>query len=174
MSKTPEAQARKNIDRQLEACGWVVQNRDQADISASLGVGIREFPLQGGDEADYLLHADGKAIGVVEAKPEGHTLTGVEIQSDKYTRGLAESLPAYQRPLPFMYPSTGVETRFMNLRDPDARRREVFSFHRPETLIEWARRTADLSRMCLDFRNTFGSQLTCTGIYPYKTTCLCQ
>lgn len=141
MSETPEAQARKNIDRQLKACGWDVQNRDQADISASLGVAIREFPLRGGEEADYLLYADGKAIGVVEAKPEGHTLTGVEIQSDKYTKGLPESLPAYHRPLPFMYQSTGVETRFTNLRDPDARSREVFSFHRPDTLIEWA--TAD-------------------------------
>lgn len=66
MSETPESQARKNIDRQLEACGWVVQDRDQVDISASPGVAIREFPLKCADETDYLLYAAGKAFGVVE------------------------------------------------------------------------------------------------------------
>jgi type I restriction enzyme R subunit len=35
-------------------------------------VAVREFPLRTGS-ADYLLYADGKAIGVVEAKLEGET-----------------------------------------------------------------------------------------------------
>ncbi len=144
MAKTPEERARKSIDQQLEACGWQVQDRDEADITANLGVAIREFPLTGGDEADYLLYAGGRAIGVVEAKPEGTTLTGVEIQSAKYTQGLPENLPAYHRPLPFAYESTGRETRFTSRLDPDARSREVFTFHRPETLIEWAQLTEQL------------------------------
>ena len=63
------------------------------NISAGLGVAVREFPLTTGD-ADYMLYADGKAIGVVEAKPEGHTLTGVETQSGKYLDGLPPGLPA--------------------------------------------------------------------------------
>src|ERR1700733_7997110 len=79
----PEAKARKNIDRQLEQSGWLVQDYRQMNISAGPGVAIREFPLSTG-EADYLLYADGRAIGVVEAKPEGHSLTGVETQSGKY------------------------------------------------------------------------------------------
>ena len=33
------------------------------------------------------LYVDGKAAGVIEAKKEGITLTGVETQSDKYTKG---------------------------------------------------------------------------------------
>ena len=85
MPGTPEQQARQNIDRQLDQCGWVVQDRDEMNISAGLGVAIREFPLTTGS-VDYMLYADGKAIGVVEAKPEGHTLTGVEIQSDARLR----------------------------------------------------------------------------------------
>ena len=142
--RTPEQEARDLIDSQLAACGWIVQDRDATDIDAGRGVAIREFPLEGGDEADYLLYADGKAIGVVEAKPGGTTLTGVETQSAKYVRGLPASLPTYHRPLPFSYESTGVETRFTNRRDPDHRSREVFSFHRPETLIEWATRTTQV------------------------------
>lgn len=83
---TPEEKARQRIDAQLVRCGWVVQDYAEMDISAGPGVAVREFPLKTG-EADYLLYADGRAIGVVEAKPEGHTLTGVETQSAKYTEG---------------------------------------------------------------------------------------
>jgi len=83
----PEAEARKKIDRKLGQAGWIVQDYKERNITAGLGVAIREFPTQNGP-ADYLLYVDGRAIGVVEAKPEGHTLAGVEIQSDKYTTDL--------------------------------------------------------------------------------------
>jgi len=135
---TPEQQARQRIDRQLEQCGWQVQNYQDMNISAGLGVAIREFPLATGF-ADYLLYADGKAIGVVEAKPEGHTLTGVETQSTKYTAGLPAGLPHYHLPLPFAYESTGATTQFTNALDPHPRSREVFTFHRPEELIRLAK-----------------------------------
>ena len=131
---TPEEKARKQIDRQLNACGWLVQDFRQMNISAGRGVAIREFPLSTG-EADYLLYADAQAIGVVEAKPEGHSLTGVETQSGKYLDGLPKNLPHYRLPLPFAYESTGEETRFTNYLEPDARSRQVFTFHRPEELI---------------------------------------
>ena len=134
---TPEQKARQKIDQQLDQCGWIVQDYRQMDISAGRGVAVREFPLSTG-EADYLLYADAKAIGVIEAKPEDHTLTGVELQSAKYTSGLPKGLPHYHLPLPFAYESTGVETRFTNGLDPDARSREVFTFHRPEELIRMA------------------------------------
>jgi len=81
MPGSPEQQARRNIDRQLDQCGWIVQDHDDMNISTGLGVAIREFPLTTGS-VDYMLYADGKAIGIVEAKPEGHTLTGVEVQSE--------------------------------------------------------------------------------------------
>ena len=101
---------------------------------------MREFPLKRGHgEADYLLFAGGKAVGTVEAKPEGFTLRGVEDQSGKYSAGLPDELPTWGKPLPFAYESTGIETRFSNFLDPEARSREVFAFHRPETLIEWAK-----------------------------------
>src|SRR3954471_2792806 len=101
---TPEDQARQNIDRQLAQAGWQVQDYRDMNISAGPGVAVREFPLKGGP-ADYLLYADCRAIGVVEAKPEGHTLTGVETQSGKYLEGLPKNLPRYRLPLPFAYES---------------------------------------------------------------------
>ena len=97
-------------------------------------VAVREFPLSRGF-ADYLLYVNGRIIGVVEAKPEGHTLTGVEVQSAKYTDGLPVGLPAWRVPLPFAYESTGKVTQFTNSLEPDARSRDVFTFHRPEELL---------------------------------------
>ncbi|MHB8754196.1 MAG: type I restriction endonuclease subunit R [Candidatus Acidiferrales bacterium] len=138
LGDSPEARARENIDKQLIDAGWIVQSRDEADISAGRGVAIREFPMRSGfGEADYLLYVEGQAVGVVEAKKEGSTLTGFEIQTAKYSEGLPDSLPAPRRPLPFCYQGTGVETRFTNLLEPDAASRNVFSFHQPATLAEW-------------------------------------
>jgi type I restriction enzyme R subunit len=130
----PEQKARERIDHQLAQCGWLVQDFAELNISAALGVAVRNFPLKTG-VADYLLYADCRAVGVVEAKPEGHTLTGVETQSGKYLDGLPKNLPHYRLPLPFAYESTGTVTHFTNALDPDARSREVFTFHRPEELV---------------------------------------
>ena len=135
---TPEQLARGNIDRLLEQAGWAVQDVAALNVHATRGVAVREFPLLSGHGfADYLLYVDGRAVGVVEAKPEGYTLTGVEAQSGKYGAGLPDNLPYYIRPLPFLYESTGVETRFTNSLDPQPRSRNVFSFHTPETLAAW-------------------------------------
>lgn len=84
---TPEQKSRARIDEQLAACGWLVQDYADINIFAGPGVAVREFPLKTGT-ADYMLYADGLALGVVEAKPEGHTLTGVETQSARYAKGV--------------------------------------------------------------------------------------
>jgi type I restriction enzyme, R subunit len=136
----PEERARVAIDRMLGECGWVVQHSSRVNLAARQGVAVQEFVLQRPHgRADYLLFVDGKAVGVIEAKKAGATLTGVEWQSAKYTEGLPDAIPAHHRPLPFVYESTGVETRFTNAFDPDPRSRAVFSFHRPETLAAWLR-----------------------------------
>lgn len=130
----PEAKARQMIDEQLHACGWLVQDYRAMHIAAGRGVAIREFPLKTGF-ADYMLYVDGKAVGVIEAKPEGHSLTGVETQSGKYLDGLPSLLPHYRLPLPFAFEATGSETRFTNYLEPHARSRRLFAFHRPEELL---------------------------------------
>ena len=110
-----EAAAREQIDALLVQAGWHVCDAAAANIHAARGVAIREFPLPGHGFADYLLYLDGKAAGVIEAKKEGVTLSGVETQSAKYTKGLPAGLPAWRKPLPFSYQSTGVETLFNNI-----------------------------------------------------------
>src|SRR5690348_16128574 len=115
---TPEQQARQIIDDLLLSAGWQVQSRDNVNLSAGRGVAVREFPLRTGF-ADYLLFVDRKAVGAIEAKAVGIPLSGVEIQSGKYSIGLPDALPAPVKPLPFLYQSTGVETFFTNGLDPE-------------------------------------------------------
>jgi type I restriction enzyme R subunit len=79
---TPEDKAREQIDRALEQSGWKVQDTKSANLHAGRGVVLRNFPLVSGHGfADYLLYIDGKAAGVIEAKKEGVTLIGVEVQA---------------------------------------------------------------------------------------------
>ena len=132
----PEEQARQLIDERLAQAGWVVQDYTRLNLGASVGVAIREFSVMTG-AADYLLFVNREAVGVIEAKKVGQTLTGVEEQSMKYRTGLPHGLPAVRLPLPFSYKSTGIETRFTSMLDPEPRSRPVFAFHRPETLVMW-------------------------------------
>jgi type I restriction enzyme R subunit len=133
----PEQRARQTIDRLLQQAGWQLSDTGAANIHAHRGLPLREFPLPAHGAADYRLYVDGKAAGVIEAKKPGTTLTGVEIQSEKYTQGLPPELPAHRRPLPFSCQSSGAETRFTNGLDPQPRSRPVFAFHRPERLAEF-------------------------------------
>ena len=78
---TPEEQARVKLDGLLEQAGWAVQDAAAINLYTATGVAVREFSLKPGHgAADYLLFVNRKAVGVVEAKPEGFILTGVEVQ----------------------------------------------------------------------------------------------
>ena len=142
MSPTPEQRARLDIDAALEAAGWIIQDRAAMNLAAGPGVAVREFPMaRGHGFADYLLFVNGKAVGALEAKPAGYRLINVELQADKYATGLPAGLEPPVNPLPFIYMSTGVETRFINGLDPDPKTRAISAnlpqIHRPVTLAEW-------------------------------------
>jgi len=133
----PEEKARNEIDRLLDSAGWTLEDYPDFNLSAAQGVAVREFPLASGTP-DYLLFVDGRAVGVVEAKSQGTTLSGVAEQTCKYLTDLPANLPRVASSLPFAYESTGIETFFRDERDPDPRSRRLFAFHEPATLAEWA------------------------------------
>ncbi len=132
----PEESSRKKIDSLLELAGWKIQDYKELNLGSAIGVAVREYPLKSGF-ADYMLFVERHAVGVVEAKPEGTTLSGVSEQTEKYLRNFPEIIPHIGDFLPFAYESTGVETYFRDIRDPYCRSRRVFAFHKPETLHEW-------------------------------------
>ena len=136
---TAEQRARVLIDRQLTDAGWSVQNRSELNLFASQGVAVREVIMAvGHGRADYLLYVDQRAVGAIEAKPEGTTLSGVEWQSAMYAEGLPPEvrLKALTKDgrLPFVFEASGSETHFTNGFDPTPRARRIFTVPRPETL----------------------------------------
>ncbi len=135
-NQNPEQIARDNIDRQLVACGWIIQDKKKFNLAAGLGIAIREYQTDIGP-ADYVLFVDKKAVGIIEAKreEEGVRLTSVEEQSSQYANAKLRLLN--NDPLPFVYESTGEITRFTDYRDPKPRSRNVFTFHRPVTFVQW-------------------------------------
>lgn len=148
-NQNPEQIARDNIDKQLTACGWVIQSIKQINLNANTGVAVKEYLTDVGP-ADYVLFVDGKPCGVIEAKreEEGHRMTVHEGQGEDYANAKLKHLK--NEPLPFVYISTGEVTRFTDFTDPKPRAREVFSFHRPETLRDWVKRDKSLRRRLLD------------------------
>jgi type I restriction enzyme R subunit len=77
---SPEQKARQRIDAMLNAAGWVVQNYRAVNLYAGVGVAIRELVTNAGP-ADYVLFVNRQAVGVIEAKKLGTTLSGVEWQT---------------------------------------------------------------------------------------------
>ncbi|MBP7524900.1 MAG: DEAD/DEAH box helicase family protein [Propionivibrio sp.] len=134
-NQNPEQHARDRIDAQLRAAGWAVQKK--IDFSAGAGQAVREWHTDVGP-ADYVLFVDRKAVGVIEAKreEEGQRLTAHETQTEGYAAARLKWVNS-KEPLPFLYEATGIVTRFTDARDPKPRSREVFRFHRPETLRDW-------------------------------------
>jgi type I restriction enzyme R subunit len=105
---TPEQHARQTIDQPLTAAGWAVQDFKAANLQAARGMALREFELNPGHgTADYLLYVDGKAAGIVEAKKQGATLTGVEAQSARH----AQAAPGLRPPPPVNCQTIAAQSR---------------------------------------------------------------
>ncbi len=160
INQNPEQIARDRIDQMLVDADWLVQTKSKVDLSANKGVAVREYQTDVGP-ADYVLFIDRKPVGIIEAKreEEGHHLTVVEEQSKNYANAKLKYLN--NDPLPFVYESTGVVTRFTDYRDPKPRGRNVFSFHQPGTIANWLKKDKSLRSRLQDI-----PPLDTTGLRP--------
>ena len=148
-NQNPEQIARDKIDKQLIACGWVVQDKKKLNLAAGIGVAVREYTTEIGP-ADYVLFVHQKPVGILEAKreEEGVKFSIHEGQVSEYAKAKLKLID--NQPLPFLYLSTGAVTRFTDTRDPNPRFREIFSFHRPETLAKWMRKESSIRKRMAD------------------------
>jgi type I restriction enzyme R subunit len=134
-----EADARQQIDEKLAAAGWQIQDKSAINLFAVVGVAVREMPTDTGP-ADYMLFIAGKACGIIEAKREGASLGHVAEQSARYATSNTKHIQRWAatgQPLPFLFEATNHVIRFRDERDPAPRSRNVFHFHKPETLKDW-------------------------------------
>jgi len=113
-----EPKSRDNIDKLLLQAGWVIQKKNRINFDAGMGLAVREYQTDTGP-ADYILFVDRKPVGVIEAKEENHgyKITTVEEQTAGYAAAKLKWV-GNNKPLPFLYESTGIITRFTDNRDP--------------------------------------------------------
>ncbi|NNN08361.1 MAG: DEAD/DEAH box helicase family protein, partial [Acidimicrobiaceae bacterium] len=140
----PEERARDLIDEQLTRAGWFVCDRKDIELFNHQGVAVREVIMATEHgRADYLLYVDRQIVGVIEAKPVGTTLSGVQWQSAMYAEGLPETYRdgavLKDDRLPFVYEASGTETQFTSGFDPYPRARKIFNFQEPATLARFIR-----------------------------------
>ncbi|MBP9214539.1 MAG: DEAD/DEAH box helicase family protein [Chitinophagaceae bacterium] len=143
MNQNPEQIARDRIDAALLQCGWIIQDKSTINLSAGLGVAVREYQTNVGP-ADYVLFVNKKPIGIIEAKreEEGHRLSVHEEQTEGYATAKLKYVENQQ--ILFGYESTGDLIHFTDYRDPKPRARNVFTFHRPETFLEYSKQPKSL------------------------------
>ena len=124
VNQNPEQQARDNIDKQLIACGWVIQNKRNINLSSGVGVAVREYSTEVGP-ADYVLFVNKEPVGIIEAKREEEAVkfSVHEQQVEDYATAKLKYID--QKQLPFLYLSTGAITRFTDTRDPNPRYRDI-------------------------------------------------
>ena len=95
--------------------------------------------MKGGLESDYLLFLDGKAIGVLEAKPETTKLNEVVAkQAENYTHQLLDWYQYWEKPLPLIYLSNGRELLFKNAKHPEDGYKPLSRMHSPSEMAELA------------------------------------
>ncbi|MDR6482854.1 type I restriction endonuclease subunit R [Paraburkholderia terricola] len=147
---TPETKARQQIDQKLEQAGWVIQDMKRLDLSAGVGVAMREYSTDTGP-ADYVLFINRTACGVIEAKKDysGENLTATETQTERYATANLKWRKD-NTPLRFLFEATGQIIRFTDNADPAPRSRELFHFFRPEQLAEWLAQPDTLRRRLVD------------------------
>lgn len=133
---SPEEKARLEIDKQLNTCGYVLQDMSELNPAASKGVIVREYPTDTG-EVDYLIFINRKPVGVIEAKEINkgvELVTKVEKQTNRYANSKFKYIENVD--IRFVYESTGEITRFTDYHDIDYCSREIFTFHSPDELEE--------------------------------------
>ncbi len=133
---TPEEKARLIIDKKLEEAGWILQDMNEFNPIASLGVAVREFCTNDGDEVDYALFVEGKPVGIIEAKAEEEGVHLSTVACEQNLRYVQSGLKGNyaKEDLRFIYEATNLITLFTDRYDPKPRSRKIYSFHRPEYL----------------------------------------
>lgn len=133
----PEEKARIKIDKQLNNAGWDIVSRQ--DYVPNYTMAIKEALMQGGNESDYLLFIDNKAIAVVEAKREENDLGDeVELQAENYAVTPENWYGTwFDNLIPLVYLANGKKILFKNLlTDPDGDYIEIKEMHSPKRMLQ--------------------------------------
>lgn len=133
----PEEKARIKIDKQLKEAGWNIVARE--DYIPNCTLAVKEALMQGGNESDYLLFIDNKAIAVIEAKREENTL-GVDVaeQAENYAVTPEKWYGTwFDNLIPLVYLANGSKILYKNmLEDPNGDYVELKEMHSPKKMLK--------------------------------------
>lgn len=133
----PEEKARIKIDKQLIDAGWDIVARE--DYIPNCTLAVKEALMQGGNESDYLLFVDNKAIAVIEAKREENTL-GVDVaeQAENYAVTPEKWYGTwFDNLIPLVYLANGSKILYKNmLEDPNGDYVELKEMHSPKKMLK--------------------------------------
>ena len=184
----PEEEARAVIDRQLQRAGW---EADSLTLRYGKGarpvkhrnLAIAEWPVEGGERADYALFAGLTLVGIIEAKKKDTPVSSaIDGQCDDYARHIeiidgaisAGSWGGYRVPFVFAANSAGYQSVpgmevysglwFRDLRRPENQAYPLKDWMSPDGLMDKLRQSeaeADrrLRDMDLSFLQTDGLTL---------------
>ncbi len=134
------------IDGKLKAAGWAVRSFKPGLPIADYGrAAVAEFETANGP-ADYALCADGKILGIVEAKKLTLGPQNVLSQAERYSKGIKQpDIGAGEYGVPFLYSTNGEVIWHHDVRHQMNRSRRVSGFHTPDALLEKLGRNFDAS-----------------------------
>jgi type I restriction enzyme R subunit len=134
----------QRIDPRLQADGWEIVPFDPGrPIGSYTRHAVREYPTEAGP-ADYALVANGRVVGIVEAKKVALGPQNVLTEAERYSRALASSswdCDGFR--VPFLYATNGEVIWFHDVRHKLNRSHTVLRFHTPVALEELLGRDLD-------------------------------
>ncbi len=142
MNLCPTDIANEIIDKQLILCGWDIICPLRVSDYEKIGAVTRNY-FEGSALYDYILHVDNKPVGYIKVLPTTTSKNAYTPHDfDEYIRTYQPS--ELNKTYSYLYLSYGADTYFMDLRDPAPEWRKINTFHRPETLNRWIKRTISL------------------------------
>jgi type I restriction enzyme R subunit len=134
------------IDPKLKAAGWnIVPFLPGMSFNSHRNCAITEFETANGP-ADYALCADGKIVGVIEAKKLTLGPQAVLTQAERYARGIAGGDFNFRgNRVPFLYSTNGEVIWHHDIRHSLGRSHMISQFHTPDALIERLQKDFDMA-----------------------------
>lgn len=134
----PEYLTRKTrIDAALGTSGWQVKAHQMGvPFSAYHQCAVTEFPTPNGP-ADYVLIANNRILGIIEAKRIGLSVQEVLTQAQRYARAIRQvELQFGPYGVPFLFSTNGETIRHLDVRDEQNTARDLAQFPTPAALEE--------------------------------------
>ena len=159
-NQNPEQKARDNIDKMLARRAGRFRTRRQSTSTPARALPCASIRPTSARPTTSCSWTRRPSASSRPSPKTGATRSPRSRSSPQATPPPSSNGSTTSEPLPFVYESTGVITRFTDGRDPKPRSREVFSFHRPETLAEWLTQSRNrCARGCRPFRRSIPAGL---------------